>query len=169
MKLQQVEPTNSTIDMLDQLKYTHCNGDVILVSFVESSSSADNTNSSPSSLMMWLDHLVVREKLSNLHIPSQICIPSDLRLVDQSTLEAELTQRLVQGGAYQRFRGSEAAARALSSRFVDDLFRNVEQVQIAISQEAWSNWFMGIAWDLTVLAHDPDSGRRWLLTITDTG
>jgi len=77
---------------------------------------------------------------------------------------------LVRGGAYARFDGSQAEAKALGREFVDALFGDrYEDVACRRSTDQWSDWFVGIPhWDETLYLCDVRARRAWVLLLSDT-
>lgn len=85
------------------------------------------------------------------------------------TFEGELLEALMQGGAYERFRGSVAEARELASVFRAGLFGDrYEEVQVFFTWKAWTPWFYDIAWDGSWLILDREGPHVTLLCVTDT-
>ena len=76
---------------------------------------------------------------------------------------------LVAGGAYERFRGSEAEARDVAAMAANEIIQGrYADFVIYRCWEPWSPWFFDIAWDFTGLAIDLHNKRITLLAITDT-
>jgi hypothetical protein len=85
------------------------------------------------------------------------------------TLDGEIAQALVQGGAYKKFSGTAREAKDLGGRFCYALFGDrFTEIQIYKTYKAWSRWFHGVAWDVTWLALDKRFMKVWLLCVTDT-
>lgn len=84
------------------------------------------------------------------------------------TLDGELALALVEGGAYEKWRGPTRAAKRLGAEVCDalfgDRFGDVVSLQ---SGRAWSAWFRGVAWDHSWLIVDRGIRRLTLLCVTD--
>ena len=85
------------------------------------------------------------------------------------TLDGEIAQMLVQGGAYDKFAGPAREAKAMAGRFCEAVFgERFTEVQVYKSHKPWSDWFYGVAWDATWLGFDKRHVKVWLLCVTDT-
>ena len=85
------------------------------------------------------------------------------------TLEGELAQALVQGGAYTQFCGTGYEAKAIGQRFCQALFGDrYTDMQIYKSSTAWSEWFGDVMWDCTWFGLDLHENQVWILSVTDT-
>lgn len=99
-------------------------------------------------------------------------LPSPLQLRPDSsafTFDGELARTLVVGGAYEQFKGTAGEAKAIGVRFCDALFGDrYDEIQMYICNDAWSDWFSGVAWDITWFGIDKRNNQIWLLCVTDT-
>jgi hypothetical protein len=85
------------------------------------------------------------------------------------TLDGELAGVLVRGGAYVRFDGTAAQAKALAVAAVDELLQDrFEDVLVWGTSDPWTPWFQGVAWDRTWLVVDRARGEVTVLCVTDT-
>jgi hypothetical protein len=84
------------------------------------------------------------------------------------TLDGELALALVEGGAYEKWRGPTRTAKQLGAEVCEalfgDRFGDVVSLQ---SGRAWSAWFRGVAWDHSWLIVDRGIRRLTLLCVTD--
>ncbi len=84
-------------------------------------------------------------------------------------LEATMVTRLLSGGAYARFPGSDEEARAIAWAAVDAMLGDGRLAATAYAtREAWTRWFNTGPWDQTLAAFDPTTQRWWLVCLTDT-
>ncbi len=81
-------------------------------------------------------------------------------------MEGALTATLLQGGAYDRFPGTEDEARVLSRQFMTAIGH--DQAQVFKILGAWTHWFGDIAWDASFIVLDMQRMRWWVLCMTDT-
>jgi hypothetical protein len=85
------------------------------------------------------------------------------------TLDGELAQLLVQGGAYTEFAGTGQEAKQLGQQFCQALFGDrYTDIQIYKTRTAWSHWFGDVMWDCTWFGLDLGENRVWILCVTDT-
>lgn len=85
-------------------------------------------------------------------------------------LDGQLTEVLVNGGAYNRYKGPPKDAKRLAEGFCDAIFgeRYPDVNRTFYSSEAWSPWFSDVAWDSSWVILDDGEQRVWLLCVTDT-
>lgn len=85
-------------------------------------------------------------------------------------LDGQLTELLVNGGAYTCYKGPAKQAKQLAVAFCDAIFgdRYGDVQAVFYSAEAWSPWFYDVAWDNSWLILDTGADRVWLLCVTDT-
>jgi len=84
------------------------------------------------------------------------------------TLDGELAAVLVNGGAYVAFTGTAAEAKRMASAAVYDLIQDRhEDFRVFRSDDAWSPFFMDIAWDATWFLVDRPRLEVTLLALTD--
>ena len=105
-----------------------------------------------------------------LRIPLPLERPPEFRSTSLFGMEGELTQMLVQGGAYERFPGTVDDARGITRRFMEGLFgMELHLVGWAVvTATAWTPWFCNIAWDATFVVQDRRTKRYVLVCMTDT-
>jgi hypothetical protein len=85
------------------------------------------------------------------------------------TLDGEIAQTLVVGGAYDRFTGTAKEAKEIGMQFCNALFDGrFTEVEVCRTSKAWTHWFRGYVWDHTWLGVDKREQRIWLLCVTDT-
>ena len=84
-------------------------------------------------------------------------------------LDGLLASTLMSGGAYERFEGSGAQAKAMAAAALDDVVgQRYEQFAAFHSFAAWSEWFHDVAWDTTVVLVDLARRQVVLFAATDT-
>lgn len=115
----------------------------------------------------------VRTVLPELHVPDPFPVSSPPEFPASScrtlTLDGELAATLWHGGAYHRFSGSAAEAKQLASSAVYELIQDRhEDFRVFYSDEAWTSWFLDIAWDRTWLLIDDSRLEATLLCLTDS-
>ncbi|MFM6206083.1 hypothetical protein [Planktothrix sp.] len=112
----------------------------------------------------------VMESLSALEIETPLTTSLDLTEDTSAfTLDGELAEILVLGGAYEKFKGTAKQAKTLGTKFCDALFQDrYDEIQMYITQEPWTEWFADVAWDVTWFGVDKRNYQIWLLCITDT-
>jgi len=119
-----------------------------------------------------VDSPVVRRDLAALEIPRQLDrAPSGLEEVPGGALKLDgiLATIIVQGGAYEAFRGSAAQAKQLADEAVAHLTgRRYEDFRLDRSHESWTPWFYDVAWDHTLILTDYRNAEMTVLCITDT-
>jgi hypothetical protein len=108
--------------------------------------------------------------LPELQIPTPLETSPHFDLMSLLGMEGELTQMLLVGGAYERFRGTIDEARALSRRFMEALFgEELHRVGWAAhTSTPWTPWLYDAAWDATFVVQDLRAKRFILLCATDT-
>ncbi|CAN5140530.1 hypothetical protein BH10CYA1_BH10CYA1_58580 [soil metagenome] len=85
------------------------------------------------------------------------------------TFDGEVAKALYDGGAYSQYHISDREAKNFGIRLSDSLFSfRYSEVPIYRSSDAWSDWFYGIAWDITWFGFDKRNYECWLLCLTDT-
>jgi hypothetical protein len=84
-------------------------------------------------------------------------------------VECELADLVNRGGAYGHFGGTPREAKRLSQAFCDTVIgERFDEFFVFKSNEPWSRWFKGQAWDETWVLADLGEGRAWSLCVTDT-
>jgi hypothetical protein len=116
---------------------------------------------------------VVRDALPELRIPVSIQ-PTDacntgFRMFDQFLLDGTLANVLYQGGAYHKSQGDGRTEKTVALEVCDAMFGlRYGEILCNPNYDAWTPWFKGIAWDLTIVVFDRRTRCIWLLAITDT-
>lgn len=85
-------------------------------------------------------------------------------------LDGQLAKSLFEGGAYApETKIDGKTAKRLAMDFCEAVFdQRYEDVCLYSSDEAWTPWFHGIAWDWTALLFDKRTRTLWILAVTDT-
>jgi hypothetical protein len=123
-------------------------------------------------LRVFFDSRVVREGLSRLQIPSPL--GHDVgsfreKWAGSLSLDGVLAGLIVNGGAYERYRGPARDAKTLACAAVEALTQNrFEDFRVDVSHEAWAPWFEDVAWDQTYVLTDTANAEITVLCITDT-
>lgn len=130
---------------------------------------AQRTQADESALIVaFLNHPAVAQNCNSLHWEIPLEIIPELHVGSAFTLDGELAQALVKGGAYRSFSGSGAEAKAIGEQFCQALFDDrYTDIQIYKSFTAWSDWFYDVAWDCTWFGLDLFQNHIWLLAATD--
>ncbi|MCF4121739.1 hypothetical protein L1785_12170 [Antribacter sp. KLBMP9083] len=119
-----------------------------------------------------LDSAVVRTDLAELEIPAALDrIPAGLKeeWAGALTLDGTLAALIVQGGPYDRFRGTAAQAKELASAAVHSLVGDrYEDFRVDYSGTAWTPWFWDETWDHTYVITDNGRAEVTVLCLTDT-
>jgi hypothetical protein len=107
--------------------------------------------------------------LPELEIEYPFRIAPEFEWGSSFTLDGEIAQTLVSGGAYDRFTGTGKEAKEIGVQFCSALFDGrFTEVQVYRTSQGWTRWFRRIAWDHTWLGVDNREHRVWLLSVTDT-
>ena len=107
--------------------------------------------------------------VSELQIPPSLDDVHDFELQGTFQLEGLLIQRMLGGGAYEQFRGTEDEARQLARECVEAMVLNNRGPAMGyVSHQPWCGWFFDVAWDYTIVVNDAGNARWWLLCLTDT-
>jgi len=176
VRLRRAEITHPAIKrFLDCVSLTHVNGGAILACLAADDPTVfDHVNGLQ---MLGLDHSFVTflgspsvvSALPELKIDASRLDSLKLAYMSPLGMEGELTHLLLCGGAYRKFDGTIEEARTVTRDFVSAVVDgNYLRAMVAVSHEAWSEWFFDIAWDHTYLLCNPEARNFWLLCITDT-
>lgn len=115
-----------------------------------------------------LTHPVVKDHVPELRIGNPLRNEPQIHQISSLTLDGELAQTLVSGGAYEKFMGSARLAKEIAGDFCESLFEGrYEEVLVYESPTPWSDWFRDIAWDVTWFILDRRRRYLWLLCATD--
>lgn len=116
-----------------------------------------------------LTHSVVAEALPHLQIQNSLAAELEIELGSAFTMDGEIAQALVRGGAYSQFPGTGAAAKKLGQNFCHSLFGyRYTDIQIYKTHSAWCRWFGNVLWDKTWIGLDFDQNQIWILCLTDS-
>ncbi len=170
-------PTEPFVKFITQVREGHDNGGAYLVAFDIVPDPIFDWSASRSRLSEVLNHLmthhVVRESLSELRIPPSPSTPptcnDGFRLFDQFLLHGTLANLLYNGGAYGKKHGNGRAENQFALEVCDPMFGlRYGEIWCNPNYDAWTPWFKGIAWDLTIVVFDRRTRRMWILTVTET-
>ena len=168
------EPFNKFIT---QLREKHDNGGAYLAAFDTMPDPIFDWFASRNRLSEVLNHLmthhVVRESLPELRIPTSLSTPptcnTGFRLFDQFLLHGTLANLLYTGGAYGKKDGDGRAEIQFALEVCEAMFGlRYGEILCNPNYDAWTPWFKGIAWDLTIVVFDLRTRRMWVLAVTDT-
>jgi len=88
---------------------------------------------------------------------------------DPFLFDGRLARVLYNGGAYTTSEGDGHDAKTLAIEVADAIFGlRFGEVSLLESVQAWTPWFKGIAWDLTMVLFDRRLRRLSMFVITDT-
>src|SRR5215472_13385087 len=113
----------------------------------------------------FFEHLLTSDTLRNA-LP-ELKAPATLQPINWEwwspyLLGGDWARTLMSGGAYIKFKKGARAAKELGDRVCSDLFGDrFEEVMIFRSGQPWSEWFCGVAWDMTWLGLDKRESRIW--------
>ncbi len=174
-------PLNSSaVDTyLTEVRTTHINGGYLLgrwratrYSDVTAWFAARNRLDEYEMHRLLFDSPIVRRDLSSLEIPAGLDrVPGGLKEVPGGALilDGVLATIIVQGGAYESFKGSAAEAKRLADEAVAALTqRRYEDFRVDQSFVPWTTWFSDVAWDHTLVLTDRRNAEMTVLCITDT-
>lgn len=117
----------------------------------------------------FLNMPIVTENLSAIRLGESKVSNTNFEWASSFTLDGELAQTLVQGGAYHKFGGSDYEAKQIGANFCEVLFgHRFSEVQMYKTHKPFTEWFYDIAWDATWLGFDKREIKVWLLCVTDT-
>jgi hypothetical protein len=163
------------LEVVRLVKTSHVNGGAILCVFQPTSDTA--FESAARSDLQGIDHLLrcfleaasVREAVPDLKLPYPLAPMPQYTWYGTYEFEGAVTHLLLVGGAYKSAGLSEDQARSISRAFVDALAGNARlQTSVYRISGAWTDWFLGIAWDRTFVVYQRVA-RRWaLFCATDT-
>lgn len=86
----------------------------------------------------------------------------------QYALDGELAAILMNGGAYKRFEGPAAEAKALGMAIADELLgTRYDEFHCFTTDKAWSKWFGGAGSDVTWALIDLRAKQVTLICVTD--
>ncbi len=115
-----------------------------------------------------LQQPTVMAALTPLQIQSPLPRSLEISPSNALTLDGELAQRLISGGAHQSFTGNGTTAKVIGQKFCTALFGDrYEDVTIYQSHTAWTAWFGAVGWDNTWVGLDRATNQVWIFAITD--
>lgn len=164
---------------LDQVRATHVNGGYLFgrwrathYSDVTAWFAARNRHDEYETLRLLFDSPAVRSDLAALKIPRRLDrIPGGLgeEWPGVLCLDGILAEDIVTGGAYRRFAGPAAEAKAIAAEAARALIQDrYEDFRLDMSHRAWTPWFCDVAWDSTYVLTDAANAEVTVLCITDT-
>jgi hypothetical protein len=113
-------------------------------------------------------HPAIREAVPEIQIPASNA-DTGLEMGDPFFFDGKLARILHNGGAYTTSDGDGREAKTLAIEVCDAIFGlRFAEVSLLESFQAWTPWFRGIAWDMTVVLFDRRLRRLSMLAITDT-
>ena len=161
--------------LLAELKEIYVNGGAFLTSFaIQGFESChwfiSRTSSGDKAVFdQFLMSSEVKDALPELRIETPLITRPEFTQVSALKLDGEFATLLVRGGAYRRFAGTPRQAKELAQAFCDTVLGDrYNEVWAYNSDNAWSDWFHGVAWDATWIIVDVGLSRIWLLCVTDT-
>jgi hypothetical protein len=164
---------------IEQVRKSHDNGGAYLIAFDTGPDPVFDWYASRNRLREngvlegFVTHSVMRVALPELLIPesfrSKDTCKTGFTWLDPFLLDGTLAQVLYRGGAYHNSQGDGRAEKTLALDVCDAMF-GLRYGEISCNQnhDAWTPWFRGVAWDLTVVVFDRRTRRIWFLSVTDT-
>ena len=164
---------------LDEVRRTHSNGGFLLgrwraVEYPDVAQwfASRNRLDEYELFRLLFDSDTFREALPALDVPPRLDRVA-ARLKEQWAgslmLDGAWAGLIVQGGAYERFRGTAREAKDLAAGAVHALIGDrFEDIRVDVSHEAWTPWFANVAWDHTCVLTDTRNAEITVLCITDT-
>jgi hypothetical protein len=161
--------------LLEAFRRSHVNGGALLAQFSVRYDGAgkwytrrDSEGREQHDFSALLASQTVAEVLSDLQLRRDSVPDPQWERTSSFVLDGELTNTLLFGGAYDRFKGPPKQAKRIAEAFCDallgDRYWDVDAVQTG---KAWSPWFLEVAWDISWLILDHGQSRVWLLCVTD--
>lgn len=173
-RVEEIESTEVST-LLAALRQVYANGNVVLRSLrAENPAAFDHAlridfQGTEKSLRTILTHATVVAGLPELRIEIPLAKPPEFRWSSVFGMEGDLTHMLLDGGAYERFRGTVEEARWMTRRFMESVFgTDLHRLWASTSSTPWTTWFYDIAWDTTFVVWDRQQRRFVLLCCTDT-
>lgn len=159
--------------LLGELRARHDNGGAHIAAFDLGDDAGFEWFASRNRLDEVLDwlvlHPVIVEALSEIAIPTIRQNTNGFKLYNPFLVDGLLASTLYYGGAYWAETGNGQREKALALAVSEAMFgTRYGEIGSAVSYDAWTPWFKGIAWDLTLAVFDRRQRRLWLLAVTDT-
>ncbi len=162
-------------NVLHHLRATHANGGAEFAQFKLSAHPTLHWFASRNRLdeinffERFLGSPAVASALPNLKVDESGVSQTGFEWGSSLTLDGEIAQTLVQGGAYEKFPGTAREAKEIAKQFCDVVFGDrFNEVQVYKSYKPWTKWFCNVAWDVTWLGFDKRHVKVWFLCATDT-
>jgi hypothetical protein len=121
-------------------------------------------------LLDWLVlHPTIVEAFPELRIPDVPKEGNGFGMADQFLLDGTVATILYNGGAYSHAIGNGREEKELALEVCDAMFGvRFAEITCNTNYDAWTPWFKGIAWDLTVVIFDRRFRKLWMVAVTDT-
>ncbi|GAA3688911.1 hypothetical protein GCM10022267_89600 [Lentzea roselyniae] len=121
-------------------------------------------------LRVFFSSKVVRKGLAELQVPRKLKRGLfEEQWAGSLCLDGSLAGVIVDGGAYEAYKGPAREAKALAAAAVEALTQNrFADFRVDVSEVAWTPWFHDIAWDHTFVLTDFANAELTVLCITDT-
>jgi hypothetical protein len=114
-----------------------------------------------------LEHPAILSQLQTIKATKPIA--SGLASENPFLLDGYFAARLHSGGAYSSPQGDGREEKEFAITVCNELFGlRYGEVSCEMSYAAWTPWFHGIAWDMTITIFDKRFRRIWIFVITDT-
>jgi hypothetical protein len=114
-----------------------------------------------------LTHPDVVDAVRDVNLDRATCEPV-FTLLATFDFDCIVANALFTGGAYSTHRGDGRAQRYLALALCEELFgARFGEISAYVSHEAWTPWFLSVAWDMTLVAFDRRTSTLWLLVATD--
>lgn len=159
--------------LFEAFQQIYSGGAVILCCFSLSEFSHLKTDSlfiAPEPIIsQFLKSQTIQQEVPELKIDDELILPA-LHPLNSYELEGSLTQILINGGAYNKWRSSEDEARSLARNFLDLVAAEKYRSWVTGIRfySAWTDWFYDVAWDSTFVIYNAATQKWWLLCTTDT-
>jgi len=112
-------------------------------------------------------HPAIRLSADILKIPDTVT--TGFSSADPFLLDGHFAGLLYGGGAYTRCKGDGKEEKEFALAICNALFGGrYGEISMDESGAAWTPWFMGIAWDVSIVIFDKRLRRIWLFVATDT-
>jgi hypothetical protein len=96
-------------------------------------------------------------------------VTSGLTQTNPFLLDGHFAALLHNGGAYWQRKGDGREEKEFAIKVCEEIFGlRYDEISCDLSGTAWTPWFCGIAWDLTIVVFDRRLRCIWLFAITDT-